>query len=112
MNRQLPADLQFLLNWKHSVFWAFAGILSVATCVSSTNRRLEAEAERVQLQQHKVEMLEHVLRLEGQAKQQAKQLAQVEDLLTNSAGQGWFGRAQLPARDLLLVLTDKKAPSG
>jgi hypothetical protein len=88
MNRQLPADLQFLLNWKHSVFWAFAGILSVATCVSSTNRRLKAEvrlpdaesrhprsaaatdhtkicvnqAERVQLQQHKVEMLEHVLR--------------------------------------------------
>lgn len=91
MNRQLPADLQFLLNWKHSVFWAFAGILSVATCVSSTNRRLKAEvrtlaawceadrhprpdqqqqqltpkrvqAERVQLQQHKVEMLERVLR--------------------------------------------------
>jgi hypothetical protein len=51
-------------------------------------------------------------RLEGQVKQQAKQLSQVEDLLTNSTGPGWFGRAQLPARDLLLVLTDKKAASG
>lgn len=32
-----------LLNWQLSVFWAFAGIVSVATCVSSTNRRLRAE---------------------------------------------------------------------
>lgn len=37
-----PYELH-LLNWQLSVFWAFAGVISVAACVSSTNKRLKAE---------------------------------------------------------------------
>lgn len=37
-----PYDLS-LFNWQLSVFWAFAGVVSVAACVSSTNKRLRVE---------------------------------------------------------------------
>jgi hypothetical protein len=49
--------------------------------------------------------------LEEQVKQQQRQLEQVDDLLANST-RGWFGRQQLPHRDLLMVLTDTKTASG
>jgi hypothetical protein len=45
-------------------------------------------------------------RLQEQAKQQQKQLEQVDDLLTHST-RGWFGRQQLPYRDLMAVLVNK-----
>jgi hypothetical protein len=46
-------------------------------------------------------------RLQQQAKQQEQQLLQVDDLLTHSTT-NWFGRQQLPYRDLLAVLTGSK----
>jgi hypothetical protein len=49
--------------------------------------------------------------LEQHVKQQERQLEQVDDMLANSA-RGWFGRQQLPYRDLLMVLTDTKTASG
>jgi hypothetical protein len=35
-----------LLNWNHSVFWAFAGAVSVIACVSTTERRIKAEVRQ------------------------------------------------------------------
>lgn len=43
MSPQQQAAASLLGNWNSSVFWALAGVLSVAACVSSTNRRLRAE---------------------------------------------------------------------
>lgn len=66
------------------------------------------QAERVKLQEQKVEMLEHVVRLQHQLEHQEKQLRQVDDLLSNSA-RSWWGGRQLPAQDLLGVLLNEKS---
>jgi hypothetical protein len=46
-----PYDVN-LLNWQLSVFWAFVGTVSLATCVSSTNKRIRAEVRLWQPQPH------------------------------------------------------------
>jgi len=32
-----------LLDWQQSICWAFLGVVSTAVCISSTNKRLNAE---------------------------------------------------------------------
>lgn len=32
-----------LADWQQSLFWAFAGILALGACISSTNQRINAE---------------------------------------------------------------------